>query len=57
MNEMIIKRAETMNVARKTTFSKPRLVKDEEPPPQDLANPVPLDCMNIITIRATPRIV
>ncbi len=50
-NDTKINKAETMNVALKINFSNPRLVKEDVPPPQDLAKPVPLDCINIMTTR------
>lgn len=53
--EININKAETTKVALNTNFSKPRLVNEVDPPPIDLANPVPLDCMNIMTIRDIAR--
>jgi len=44
-------KAETTKVALKTIFSRPRLVNEEDPPPHDRAKPVPLDCVNIITVK------
>ena len=44
-----------MKVDLKTAFSRPLRVKDDDPPPKDLENPVPLDCMNIITMRAIAK--
>lgn len=57
MNEIAINNAETTKVALKTSFSKPRLVNDEEPPPKLLEKPVPLDCIKIITISAALNII
>lgn len=57
IKDTIMNNAKTTKVARKTIFSKPRLVNDEELPPILLAKPVPLDCMKIITMSVTPRII
>lgn len=42
--ETIKKRAVTTKVDLKTNFSRPRLVKLADPPPQDLPKPVPFVC-------------
>lgn len=54
IKDININKAETTKVALKTNFSRPRLVNEVDPP-EDLAKPVPLDCMNIITIRVIAR--
>lgn len=51
-----MKSAEITKVARNTAFSSPLLVNDTDAL-DDLANPVPLDCMNIMTINATAKMV
>ena len=44
-----------MKVILKTNFSSPLLVNEEDPPLKDLANPVPLDCMKITTIKTIAK--
>jgi len=50
-------RMEMINVDLKTTFSKPRRVKELElpPPPKLRPNPVPRDWTRIAAVRSTDR--
>jgi hypothetical protein len=52
-----MKRAETTKVILKTSFSSPLRVKEAEPPPIPLANPLPLACIVIRPISRTANVI